>query len=125
MWTDRILEDGSYLPGFYASSLTPLYMWKIDNNLNITRSKLVLQILNRLGVLGYPGGIPTSLNKTSGQQWDFPNAWSPLQWFIVQAWKDSGDSSLEDAASMVATTWLRSTYKGWLNYNNSMFEKVS
>jgi len=33
--------------------------------------------LQDLGVLDYPGGIPTSL-LDSGEQWDFPNAWAPL-----------------------------------------------
>lgn len=29
------------------------------------------------------GGIVTTLNNNT-QQWDFPNAWAPLQWMIVQ-----------------------------------------
>uniref|UniRef100_A0A915DSB1 Trehalase n=1 Tax=Ditylenchus dipsaci TaxID=166011 RepID=A0A915DSB1_9BILA len=34
------------------------------------------------GVLAFPGGLPSSLI-TSGQQWDFPNAWAPTTWVII------------------------------------------
>jgi len=30
----------------------------------------------------YPGGFVTTLNET-GQQWDYPNGWAPLQWITV------------------------------------------
>ncbi len=124
LWFDRIIDTSNYLPGYYASSLTPLYMWMMANNSNNTQETIVLQTLTRLGVLNYPGGIPTSLNTTSYQQWDFPNAWSPLQWFLVQAWFNSSNSVLQSAASQLATKWLQSNYAAWVKYNNTMFEKV-
>lgn len=39
-------------------------------------------LAQRSGALRYPGGIPTSL-KESGQQWDYPNAWPPLQHMLI------------------------------------------
>ena len=125
IWSDRVIDTDDHLPGYYASSLTPLYLWMIANNSNITQEVIVLQTLTRLGVLDYPGGLPTSLNITSQQQWDFPNAWAPLQWFIVQAWFNSSNPSLQNAASQLATKWLRSNYAAWVRNNQSMFEKVS
>ena len=124
LWIDRVLDSGEYLPGFYASSLTPLYLWKINQTANTTRERILHQTLSKLGVLKYPGGLPTSLNTTSNQQWDFPNAWAPLQWFVVQAWFNSSNQLLKETANEIATKWLRSNYLGWLNYNRSMFEKV-
>ncbi len=125
IWADKDKISNQHTSGFYASSTVPLYMWSIadSDSINITRQEVVLQTLNDLGVLDYPGGLPTSL-ETSEQQWDYPNAWAPLQWFLVRAWFNSSRPALRDAASEVATTWLRSTYSGWLNYNRSMFEKV-
>lgn len=40
--------------------------------------------MQNVGVLNFPGGIPTSLIE-SGEQWDFPNAWPPLvvSWYSV------------------------------------------
>lgn len=34
-------------------------------------------------ILTYQHGIPTSLRKTA-QQWDFPNAWAPLQDLVIR-----------------------------------------
>lgn len=34
-------------------------------------------------ILTYRYGVPTSLQKT-GQQWDFPNAWAPLQDLVIR-----------------------------------------
>ena len=123
IWADRVIGTAQHLPGFYASTTTPLYMFMVANDSNITQETVVLQTLARLGVLDYPGGLPTSLDTTSNQQWDFPNAWAPLQWFIVEAWSGSNSELLQEAARRVATTWLRTTYSSWSN-NRAMFEKV-
>lgn len=37
-------------------------------------------------ILTYQYGIPTSLRNT-GQQWDFPNAWAPLQDLVIRGKK--------------------------------------
>lgn len=109
------------MEGFYASTLVPLF-WGCGQNL--TKHSILLSSLNRLGVLGYPGGIPTSL-KESGQQWDFPNVWAPLQWFPVLAWQQSSVPVLNEAAASIAQTWINTTYAAWEIFNHTMFEKVS
>lgn len=38
------------------------------------------------GALQFPGGVPTSL-RNSGQQWDYPNAWAPLQHMLIEGKK--------------------------------------
>ena len=119
---DWDMENGRHLEGFYSSSLVPL-LWGCTPT-NLTRHKTVLSMMNANGLLNYPGGIPASLNRESGQQWDFPNAWAPLQWFPVEAWHNSSVDELQQAASSIALTWLNTTYSGWVNYNGSMFEKV-
>jgi hypothetical protein len=56
-----------------------------------------------------PGGFVTTLVK-SGQQWDAPNGWPPLQWMGVQAARAYGR---EDIANDARTRWLalnRRTY---------------
>ena len=73
IWSDRVVGSNQHLPGFYASSITPLYLSMIANSSNVIRETIVLRTLTRLGVFDYRGGLPTSLNRTS-EQWDFPNA---------------------------------------------------
>jgi alpha,alpha-trehalase len=57
-----------------------------------------------------PGGFVTTLVK-SGQQWDAPNGWPPLQWMGVQGVRAYGR---EDIANDARTRWLalnRRTYR--------------
>jgi alpha,alpha-trehalase len=48
------------------------------------------------------GGLTTTLNNT-GQQWDAPNGWSPLQWM---AYKGLCNYGFQEAANNLKTTWL-------------------
>ena len=49
-----------------------------------------------------PGGFTTTLIK-SGQQWDAPNGWPPLQWLAIQGVRTYGHTALADSARM---RWL-------------------
>ena len=49
-----------------------------------------------------PGGLLTS-NIASGQQWDAPNGWAPLQWIAVQGLRRYG---MHDLAEVLRTRWL-------------------
>ncbi len=49
-----------------------------------------------------PGGLLIT-NITSGQQWDSPNGWAPLQWIAVQGLRRYG---LHDLAEALRTRWL-------------------
>ncbi|NDK54673.1 alpha,alpha-trehalase TreF [Pontibacter fetidus] len=50
-----------------------------------------------------PGGVVTTLNQ-SGQQWDAPNGWAPLQWMTIQALRNYGYT---DKAATIATNWVQ------------------
>ena len=47
------------------------------------------QYVLRQDLDAYPGGVPTSLVK-SGQQWDFPNCWPPIEHIMVQGLEATG-----------------------------------
>ncbi|SIS83464.1 alpha,alpha-trehalase [Filimonas lacunae] len=49
------------------------------------------------------GGLVTSL-KTTGQQWDAPNGWAPLQWMGVQAMNNYNKKEL---AKSIAARWVQ------------------
>jgi alpha,alpha-trehalase len=59
-----------------------------------------------------PGGLTTSLTK-SGQQWDAPNGWAPLQWIAYRGLLHYGH---KDLAHTIKTHWL--------NANTRVFEKT-
>ena len=50
-----------------------------------------------------PGGTVTTLIKT-GQQWDFPNGWAPLQWITIAALENYKHHEL---AKSIAHKWIK------------------
>ena len=129
IWKDLDVDRMAHSDGFYASSLVPL-LWNCtypnasSDRVRLAQQKQVYGFFRTEALLDFVGGIPTSLDKTSSQQWDYPNAWAPLQWFPVLAWYNSSDQELREAAQFIASNWLNSTYQGWVKYNKTMFEKV-
>jgi alpha,alpha-trehalase len=57
-----------------------------------------------------PGGLVTTLNIT-GQQWDAPNGWAPLQWISYKGLKDYEINELADEIK-----------KRWLKQNNRVYK---
>ncbi|HEY1791494.1 MAG TPA: alpha,alpha-trehalase TreA [Opitutaceae bacterium] len=51
----------------------------------------------------FPGGLATSLVR-SGQQWDAPNGWAPLEWMAAQGLMNYGH---KDLALEIARRWTR------------------
>jgi len=49
-----------------------------------------------------PGGVVTTL-ETTGQQWDAPNGWAPLQWMTVTGLENYG---LHELAAEIAQRWI-------------------
>lgn len=59
-----------------------------------------------------PGGLVTTNNHT-GEQWDAPNGWAPLQWMSIQALRNYNYTTLAD------TVTLR-----WVKLNRQVFQKT-
>jgi alpha,alpha-trehalase len=49
-----------------------------------------------------PGGIVTTTLRT-GQQWDAPNGWAPLQWIAIEGLRRNGNPALAEA---IACRWM-------------------
>lgn len=49
------------------------------------------------------GGVTTTLNRT-GQQWDAPNGWAPLQWVTIQGLENYKHTEL---AKDIANRWIK------------------
>ncbi|MEQ9232321.1 MAG: trehalase family glycosidase, partial [Cyclobacteriaceae bacterium] len=59
-----------------------------------------------------PGGVVTTLNN-SGQQWDYPNGWAPLQWMTVKGLNNYGQAELSNEIA-----------KRWLYLNDKVFKNT-
>ena len=64
------------------------------------------------------GGLVTTLYNT-GQQWDYPNGWPPLQWIGYKALKNYGFDTL---ANDIAERWINLNVKVFFE-TNKMMEK--
>lgn len=65
-----------------------------------------------------PGGLRTT-TVTTGQQWDRPNGWAPLQWVAVEGLRRYGHEAL---AETIATRWLTTVHRVYLE-TGKMLEK--
>ncbi|MFD1095459.1 alpha,alpha-trehalase TreF [Salegentibacter chungangensis] len=75
-----------------------------------------------------PGGLVTTPNHT-GQQWDAPNGWAPLQWIGIKGLRNYGQDSL---ANEIRQRWLhlnervyKNTFKMMEKYNVEDLSKES
>ena len=97
-----------------AASATPLFV-------GIADSKKATQTMNSIfDNLVFDGGLVTTLNDT-GQQWDYPNGWAPLQWIAIKGFLNYGE---RDMALKIARNWLELNRKVYRN-TGKMMEKYN
>ena len=64
------------------------------------------------------GGLMTTEYET-GEQWDKPNGWAPLQWMAIQGFKLYGNDVLGD---QIARSWLK-TVNQFYQQHHKLIEK--
>ncbi|WKB55818.1 alpha,alpha-trehalase TreF [Eleftheria terrae] len=108
---DRYLWDGER--GFYVD-----YQWRSGQRQVALTAATVLPLFVGIasrpqadgvaravqGQLMRPYGLATT-RVDSGQQWDAPNGWSPLQWMAISGLRQNGHAPL---ARELATRWMQS-----------------
>ncbi|KAK2178980.1 hypothetical protein NP493_520g01046 [Ridgeia piscesae] len=124
-WFDYHMDTKQHNEAFYPSNIFPLFTNSYDTgSSHADRMKTVervLQYIRNEGVLNYPGGIPTSL-KNSGQQWDFPNAWSPAVHLFIESLSSTQHPEAEKMAQNITNHWLYSNWQAWKHFGH-MYEK--
>ncbi|XP_014481857.1 PREDICTED: trehalase-like [Dinoponera quadriceps] len=125
VWLDYNVVNKRSNNAFYPSNLTPLYTMSYNTSsykkLQYARKAVAYLKKNKIEL--YFGGTPTSMNQT-GEQWDYPNAWPPLQSFLIKGLHQTSEKEAIDYAFDLATRWLRSNYIGYDEYGK-MFEKYN
>ncbi|KAE9466241.1 hypothetical protein C3L33_01858, partial [Rhododendron williamsianum] len=102
----------------FASNFIPLSVELFNSDLELVEK--VRQSLQRSGLIRAVG-IATSLTN-SGQQWDFPNGWAPIQHLIVEGLVRSGSKEAKSLAKDIAARWIRTNYV-FYKKTNTMSEK--
>lgn len=69
------------------------------------------------------GGVRTT-NQETEEQWDAPNAWSPVVHMIIEGLETVGCHDASDLALQITRDWLASNHLGWAN-TGQMYEKYN
>ncbi|KAL7033047.1 hypothetical protein ACKWTF_007471 [Chironomus riparius] len=115
IWTDYDLINNKSRPYFSPTNFAPLWTKCFDATKSLVIADKIVAYIKNLRLDDYPGGIPNSLYST-GEQWDWPNSWAPMQHMIIL-----GLDNLEDSrTSSLAITWA----ERWIQSNFIAFEKT-
>ncbi|PIO77801.1 alpha,alpha-trehalase [Teladorsagia circumcincta] len=106
-WYDYNLRTKQHNTDFYASIAVPLFT-QCYEPLSLSKSDDLYDKMEEMGVFNYVGGIPTSLQLQSKQQWDFPNGWSPLNHMIIEGLRKSDDPRMQQKSFLLAEKWILS-----------------
>ncbi len=115
----RYYEDYNWTTGQHTGYLTLAGTYPFF--VGLAPTEYVETVGNRLSkdFLG-PGGLRTSLQRT-GQQWDAPNGWPPLQWMAYKGMLDYGRIAL---ASEIKNRWMKNNQRVYANVQK-MVEKYN
>ncbi|GMI89115.1 trehalase 1 [Hibiscus trionum] len=104
----------------FASNFVPLWIDVFNSDVHLVEK--VTKSLQTSGLL-CAAGVATSLTN-SGQQWDFPNGWAPLQHMIVEGLSRSASTEARRVAKDIAERWLRTNYVAYKK-TGAMHEKYN
>lgn len=97
-------------PELTIAGMTPFF-FSIADQAKMLKAKSVLE-----KKFLKPGGVITTL-KNSGQQWDAPNGWAPLQWIAINGLEAYGEPVL---ARDIAQRWVKLNVKVYTNTGRFM-----
>ncbi|QUG77413.1 alpha,alpha-trehalase TreF [Erwinia sp. E602] len=120
LWDDQagLYRDYNWREGgqatFSAAAVTPVYVGMSSLDQAARTAKAVRDYLLA------PGGLLSSMEE-SGEQWDSPNGWAPLQWMAIKGFSSYGDALL---AQEIARRWLH-TVSATYQQHHKMVEKYN
>jgi alpha,alpha-trehalase len=95
-YLDYRWTTGARMPRVSAATMYPLFVSLASKAQAAAVANIIARELLRAG------GVVTTTVET-GQQWDSPNGWAPLQWIAVSGLRDYGEMPL---AATIACRWM-------------------
>lgn len=111
-FADLDLETGTLRPQLTAAAFAPLLSG------SATAAQAAAMAATGEAALLAPGGVRTTLVE-SGEQWDRPNGWAPLQWIAVAGLRRYGYGRLADS---IADRWIATVEAAYAR-TGLLFEK--
>lgn len=100
---DFVADDFTQTPSL--AGLFPLFFGLADSEQAMQVAEIVASDFLR------PGGVVSTLTAT-GQQWDAPNGWAPLQWITIKGLRNYGQGVLADS---IKNNWVALNTKIYKN----------
>eukprot|EP01114_Cavostelium_apophysatum_P023986 TRINITY_DN9234_c0_g1_i1.p1 TRINITY_DN9234_c0_g1~~TRINITY_DN9234_c0_g1_i1.p1 ORF type:complete len:520 (-),score=132.10 TRINITY_DN9234_c0_g1_i1:221-1780(-) len=137
-WYDFNVRSDRQDDRFYATNWLPLWTVaytnfkltdRLPDDFSVEEFRLSPSLLKKIldnmmyseEAFHYPAGVPTSLFNTS-EQWDFPNVWAPLMFYLVEGIRNINTSDSRSFSLDLVDRWISTSYCGWKN-TGFMFEK--
>jgi len=106
VFTDYLWQTGELTGTVTAATLYPLFFRiAAEDQAQVVAETVGKRLLD-------VGGLATTLVE-SGQQWDAPNGWAPLQWIAVAGLRNYGFDVL---AHQIAGRWVHENIAGYRRY---------
>lgn len=121
-WLDYDMINSKRRNYFVPTNLFPLWMNCYPESKRAHITEKILQYIENEKLDDHPGGVPNTLQHT-GEQWDFPNVWPPMQHVLIVGLHNLNDERTKSLASKWATRWVRSNYLAYQD-QKAMYEKV-
>lgn len=120
-WLDYDLINNKHRPYFTPTNLSPLWMRCYDVTKRLHIASKVMNYINKTRLDDYPGGVPTTLQDT-GEQWDWPNVWAPMQHILIVGLDNLGVKETQEKAQDWAQRWVLNNYLTFKE-TGAMYEK--
>ena len=120
-WLDLDLDTGCQRNRFSASNLIPLWAGAVPEGEEEARGERCVEYLRRM-VGDRVGGLPTTMVR-SGEQWDYPNVWPPLEHMVIMGLYRAGGKEAGKEARLMARMRVDQC-KYMMERKGHMFEKV-
>ena len=121
VWLDYDIMNNKPRETFICSNFFPLWTESMPEASREEQSRRAVDYFAALTLDKYAGGVPTTFTY-SGQQWDFPNCWPPLEHMMVQGLENTGLDKAKELAYKVASKRVLGAYNNFLDKGH-MFEK--
>ena len=102
-----------------ASNWLPLWAGAFDGR----QARLATRSLRASGLI-QRGGLATTLTRGSDQQWDWPNAWAPLQEMVIEGLERTGRPDARELGLTLGRRWVGSNLRAF-RATHFMYEKYS
>ncbi|KAH8285450.1 hypothetical protein KR054_009463, partial [Drosophila jambulina] len=122
IWLDYDVEKNQSRNHFCCTNFAPLWARAFPLIDTDKVSKGVMDHIKSNKLDDLFGGVPHTLNKKSGEKWDYPNVFPPMMFMVVEGLDNLGTKASKAMSRRWAHRWVKSNYDAFKT-QGVMFEK--